>query len=225
MLYLDAGNTALKLARPTSDGWEVLFRGSHDQVEEIRNRIASESVFGCGVVAAIIEALPEVRWLRLADIAASRIRYATPETLGLDRFVACHAAWERLGGAAIVIDAGTAVTIDLIDATGTFRGGVISPGLGILENALRMFAPALPTVPRKPSPTYPPQRTVDALQAGLLETWRAGILHHVRQLHAVDPDADVVLTGSDAPLLTGLGESVPDLMFDGLSSLSRTLSW
>ena len=223
MFYLDAGNTTVKLARPTPTGWDRIATFRHNDMETLRARLDGQPAIGCSVVDAVSAALPEVRWLSRADIPAGRIRYATPETLGLDRFVACHGAWEHVGGAAVVIDAGTAVTIDLIDASGVFLGGVITPGLGILESALRTGAPALPAVPRELSGTYPPQSTSDALKAGLLETWTAGIVHHIRQLHAFEPDAKVVLTGADAPLLAALGDIRPDLLFDGLRSLSRSL--
>lgn len=223
MFYLDAGNTNVKLARPTPTGWERIGTFRHNDVDALRDRLAAQPTFGCSVVEAVTQALPEVTWLRRSDIPAARIRYATPETLGLDRFVACHGAWEHLGGAAIVIDAGTAVTIDLIDAAGVFLGGVITPGLGILESALRTHAPALPAVPRELSDTYPPQSTSDAVKAGLIETWTAGIIHHVRQLHAFAPEANVIVTGADAPLLSAMGEIRPDLLFDGLRSISRSL--
>jgi pantothenate kinase type III len=61
------------------------------------------------------------------------------------------------------------------------------------------------------------------VKAGLLETWTAGIIHHVRQLHAFAPEAKVIVTGADAPLLSAMGEIRPDLLFDGLRSLSRSL--
>lgn len=223
MLYLDAGNTTVKLARPTPTGWQRLGSFRHDELDALRQAVGRDPAFGCTVVESVREALPGVTWLQRSDIPAGRIRYATPETLGLDRFVACHGAWELVGGAAIVIDAGTAATIDLIDASGVFLGGVITPGLGILESALKTHAPALPAVPRELSDTYPPQRTTDALKAGLLETWTAGLIHHVRQLHAFAPEAQVVLTGADAELLSRLGMVRPDLLFDGLKSLSRSL--
>lgn len=223
MLYLDAGNTNVKLARPTTSGWERIGTFRHNEVDKIRARIDGQASFGCSVVDAVSQALPEVTWLSRVHIPAGRIRYATPATLGLDRFVACHGAWELLGGAAIVIDAGTAVTIDLIDASGVFLGGVITPGLGSLESALRTQTPALPSVPRELSSTYPPQSTVDAVKAGLLETWTAGIVHHLRQLRAFAPEAGVVLTGADALLLASLGEVKPDLLFDGLRSLSHSV--
>jgi type III pantothenate kinase len=223
MFYLDAGNTNVKLARPTPTGWERIGTFHHNDVDALRDRLDDQATFGCSVVEAVTHALPQVAWLQRTDIPAARIRYATPETLGLDRFVACHGAWEYVGGAAIVIDAGTAVTIDLIDASGVFLGGVITPGLGILESALRTHAPALPAVPRELSDTYPPQSTSDAVKAGLLETWTAGIIHHVRQLHAFVPEAKVIVTGADATLLSAMGEIRPDLLFDGLRSISRSL--
>lgn len=221
MLYLDAGNTHVKVARPTTDGWEIVSRYRHDALEGLIESLELEPASGCSVVDAIMDTLPTVRWLRRTDLPTHRLDYLTPQTLGIDRFVACHGAWQELGTAVIVVDAGTAATIDLMDAEGVFQGGVIMPGLGLIENALHTQAPALPSVPRELSSTYPPKSTVDALKAGLVESWTAGIIHHIRQLHAFSPEAQVVVTGADASVIQTLGEVRPFVLFDGLRSLSR----
>lgn len=221
MFYLDAGNTRIKVARATDSGWERVASFEHHDIPALQALLGNEPSIGCTVVDSLISLLPHTRWYRRGNILPARLNYHTPETLGVDRFVACHGAWISVHQAVIVVDAGTAVTVDLMDSSGVFQGGVIMPGLAILETGLNAHAPALPKVPRELSSTYPPKSTIDALKAGLLESWVAGITHHVRQLHAFAPDAVVMVTGSDAGLLTSVGEVKPDLMFDGLRALTR----
>ncbi len=221
MFYLDAGNTRIKVARAVESGWERVASFEHHDIPALQALLENTASIGCTVVESLIPQLPQTRWFRRTDIHPARLNYITPETLGVDRFVACHGAWNEVHQAVIVVDAGTAVTIDLMDSNGVFQGGVIMPGLAILEIGLNAHAPALPKVPRELSSTYPPKSTVDALKAGLLESWVAGITHHVRQLHAFAPEAVVMVTGNDAALLSSIGQVKQDLMFDGLRALTR----
>lgn len=221
MFYLDAGNTRIKVAQVTETGWERVASFAHDDIPALQALLGTSPSIGCSVVESLIAQLPQTKWYSRTDIHPARLNYLTPDTLGVDRFVACHGAWIQVHQAVIVVDAGTAVTIDLMDTAGVFQGGVIMPGLSILETGLNSHAPALPKVPRELSSTYPPKSTIDALKAGLLESWVAGITHHVRQLHAFAPDAVVMVAGNDASLLTSIGEVKPDLIFDGLRALTR----
>ncbi|HBN63323.1 MULTISPECIES: type III pantothenate kinase [Duncaniella] len=76
------------------------------------------------------------------------IDYATPNTLGSDRVAAAVGAWSDFKGRDIlVIDAGTAVTYDYVDASGTFRGGNIAPGITMELKALNQFTARLPLIP------------------------------------------------------------------------------
>ena len=56
------------------------------------------------------------------------IRYDNPREIGADRLVNAVAAYERVGGACIVVDFGTAITYDPVSAEGEYLGGVIAPG-------------------------------------------------------------------------------------------------
>lgn len=77
-----------------------------------------------------------------------RTDYATPATLGADRIAAAVGAWSDFKGKDIlVIDAGTAVTYDYVDSSGTYRGGNIAPGITMELKALNQFTARLPLVP------------------------------------------------------------------------------
>lgn len=75
------------------------------------------------------------------------IDYATPSTLGADRIAAAVGAWsEHQGQPVLVIDAGTAVTYDYVDPSGTYRGGNIAPGITMELRALSEMTARLPLV-------------------------------------------------------------------------------
>lgn len=77
-----------------------------------------------------------------------RISYRTPSTLGSDRVAAAVGAWADFAGHPIlVVDAGTAVTYDYVDAEGVYHGGNIAPGISMELRALHEFTARLPLVP------------------------------------------------------------------------------
>lgn len=130
------------------------------------------------------------------------IDYLTPSTLGLDRIEAAVGATRFFpGDACIVADAGTALTLDMVDATGTFRGGNISPGLHLRLSSLHQAASALPLVPAEGE--LPPigHDTESALRCGAL----SGICHEIagvwKQTKALYGAHRLILTGGDAGII------------------------
>lgn len=100
---------------------------------EVRERLREVSTFFCEVSSEI--PLP------------IRLGYDTPKTLGVDRIAGCvGGAFLFPGRELLVIDSGTAITYDFVSADGEFRGGNISPGLGIRFRALNEFTASLPLV-------------------------------------------------------------------------------
>jgi type III pantothenate kinase len=125
-----------------------------------------------------------------------------PAEVGADRIVDCIAAFERLGGPAIVVDMGTATTFHVISRKGEFLGGAIAPGLGISAEALFRRAAKLPRVDvRKPHKVIGTS-TVDNIQIGLYYGYIGlvdGILE--RMLAETGPDTKTVATGGLARLI------------------------
>ena len=92
-------------------------------------------------------------------IPVGRISYESYEVMGVDRFLAATGAWMQSRSAVIIIDAGTACTIDYADQEGVFQGGVIMPGLKALEQSLLHKAPALPAIENYTIPDeWPPKK-------------------------------------------------------------------
>ncbi len=128
--------------------------------------------------------------------------YETPETLGKDRLAAVVGATVFFPRqACLVIDAGTCITIDLIDAKGHYRGGNISPGLQMRLRAMHEFTARLP----RPALKWPADwigRTTDtALQNGALRGALLELAGYERLSHDEFGDINVLLTGGDSHIL------------------------
>lgn len=134
-----------------------------------------------------------------------------PERVGVDRLLNALAARSRLlpGESAALIDAGSAVTVDLLDASHTFRGGAIFPGLDLMARALHHFTALLPEVTiTLPVPLLPGRSTVPALQAGI----HAAVVGGIQECLAAYGTTRVFLTGGQAELLApALGRALPRL--------------
>ena len=151
-----------------------------------------------------------------------------PDTLGMDRFIACYGAWDRSGRNTdvVVVDAGTATTLDLMSADGVFRGGVIAPGLQVMEYGFARLAPALPEVPRTIPSHWPPKSTTQALKWGITGSYLGLIRAHLTHYQHEYPKLKLWITGGDAQILTQMrGLSMhyhPNLVFEGLRAWKQT---
>jgi type III pantothenate kinase len=126
--------------------------------------------------------------------------YQTPETLGLDRLAAAIGARVIFPDQELlVIDAGTAVTFDLIEGNGTFAGGNISPGLRSRFRALHEYTRNLPLVEQDGQVPLIGRTTEEAIKAGVINGMileMDGMIDMLRKKYA---GLQPVLTGGDAP--------------------------
>ena len=96
------------------------------------------------------------------------ILYENPREVGADRIVNAVAAFERIKGACIVVDFGTATTFDCISPKGEYLGGVIAPGIHISADALFARAAKLPRVEIAKPPKVVGRNTVHSMQSGIV---------------------------------------------------------
>ncbi len=147
----------------------------------------------------------QVQELRSADQLLLRVGLEHPDRVGMDRLLNAVAACHELdaGRPAILIDAGSAVTVDWLDEEHIFRGGAIFPGTRLMTQALHDYTALLPKVDIKlPIPRLPGTATIAAMQAGVFWAVVGGIeriSQRLRSLAQVEPLT--LLTGGDAPLL------------------------
>lgn len=153
-----------------------------------------------------------------------------PVTVGQDRLLNALGAFSRSTQACVVIDAGTAVTVDFVDGHGVFQGGAIAPGLRTMLRALHEHTAALPTLdltpdllPGRNDPTSEPwgKTTPSAMTLGVVAAVR-GLAHELIDRYAEFYEAypRIVATGGDAPLLFDqdplVEHIVPDLTLIGM---------
>ncbi len=153
------------------------------------------------------------------------IRYDNPRALGADRLVAAVAAKERFGAPVIVIDFGTATTLNVVNRAGEFVGGAIAPGLYLSADALYRSTAQLPRIDLALPPHAIATNTVHAIQSGILLGYLGMIEGLVARMRAElgDGTARVIATGGLANLLapqTRVIDAVePDLVLYGLRTI------
>lgn len=232
-LVIDVGNTRSKLA---------LFRGGR-LVRWLKVEVPSREVvqgfvgadvlssIAIATVGAAVKDMAEAL-SRMAPVyiitSATRVpignAYGTPGTLGVDRLANAVGAAERCPGRPVlVVDAGTCITYDLVDADGVFRGGGISPGLQLRSKAMHEHSAHLPRVDLTSTAPVLAGTTVDALRSGILHGARFELRGFVTELTYQFPDLVVLVTGGDGvwaarALKSGIF-ALPFLTLEGLYAI------
>jgi len=119
----------------------------------------------------------QVTLLKHADIPVT-VNVERPDKVGIDRLLNAAAANQALaeGEPAVIVDAGSAVTVDYLDEAHVFQGGTIFPGLDLMAEALHRYTALLPRVEVKaPMPPLPGKATIPAMQLGILHAVAGGI--------------------------------------------------
>jgi type III pantothenate kinase len=163
-----------------------------------------------------------------------RVDVDEPEQVGIDRVLGAVAARSLTpaGEAAITVDVGTAVTVNLIDASGTFRGGAIFPGPQLMARSLHRDTAALPPVDlaEVPAAAPPGRNTTDAIRSGIAAAVMGGVGLLVTRVAAHHPWPWLFLTGGGRGCLsrygfTGVSEvhEVPHLTLEGIRLAAEAL--
>jgi len=124
------------------------------------------------------------------------IRMDNPREVGADRLVNAVAAYERVDGACIVVDFGTANTFDVVSSDGEYLGGIIALGIEISLEALTERAARLPKVDLGEPRSLIGKSTIDAIRSGVVFGVAAqvdGIVHRIRE--EIGEDAEAIATG------------------------------
>ncbi|MGB5267938.1 MAG: type III pantothenate kinase [Polyangiales bacterium] len=140
------------------------------------------------------------------------VLYENPREVGADRIVNAVAAYERVKGAAIVVDFGTATTFDCISEKGEYLGGAISPGMQISASALFAHAAKLPRSEIARPPRAIGRNTVHSMQAGIVFGYVGLVDGLVRRLAAeMDTEVSVIATGGLARLIEPDSETIQEV--------------
>ncbi len=247
LLAIDVGNTRLKWALHTAPRRDapVLAQGAEflENIDKLAEGEwaalpAPNHMLGCVVAGDAVKRRVEAQ-MELWDISAQWVvassqeaglsnGYDHPARLGADRWVAMIGAWHRslAQGPArplVVVMVGTAVTVDAVDASGRFLGGLILPGHGIMLRALESGTAGL-HVPTGNVCMFP-TNTSDALTSGGTFAIAGAVermVQHVRQHCSAEPRC--IMTGGAgwkmAPSMTRPFELADNLVFDGLLEMA-----
>lgn len=187
--------------------WELLGRWNSERRECLLPVIAGSNPQGVAqLIAAWPSSLgPPPRTVANTEHFPLTIRVDEPRRVGIDRLLNAIAVNEvrRADRPAVVVDSGTATTVDLVSAEGAFEGGAILPGLALSAKALHEYTALLPlvSVPELGEKTPEPlgRNTRAAIRCGLF--W--GQLGAVKELIArqAPADADIFVTGGGGALL------------------------
>ncbi|MCD6169059.1 MAG: type III pantothenate kinase [Candidatus Latescibacteria bacterium] len=155
------------------------------------------------------------------DIPELKICYGRPETVGIDRLLAALAAYKSHGAPLIVIDVGTAVTIDVVSATGEFLGGIIAPGPRICAEALAEKTSLLPQIELQPPSELIGRSTEEAIRSGVVCGTAELVDGLVRRIkRQMEGSTKVVGTGGFADLISPESKTIetvdPHLVLKGI---------
>jgi len=157
--------------------------------------------------------------------------YTQPRRMGVDRWVAMIGAWAEIQAACLVVDAGTAVTIDALDDEGQHLGGQIIPGVATMATSLSSATSDIPQV--RPAPGRGvadlgmfARNTAAAVREGAQNAVAGAVDRAIQTLQSNAHEPVVVLTGGDASrILNALCESPlhrPHLVLQGLAHMLDT---
>lgn len=232
-MAVDQGNSKLKLTLLVGDEMHEECRFSGESLEEAFSVIERWNP-DCGAFCSVgkldsrfVESLRLALDGRLLILSRTtklpvRLDYATPATLGLDRIaLAVGASYIYKGDNVMVVDAGTAVTLDYVDKECVFRGGRISPGLRLRFESLNSHTYALPLLDEDGEAPVLGKSTETSIRSGVVRGLADEISGTFREYERIGCSR-LVLTGGNAPQLANHIEKtiqvdhVPDLMARGL---------
>ena len=238
-LLLDLGNTRLKWALQGAAA-EWLTHGALDWQGNVGDKLVEawmdlprpKQVVAASVVRGarerhVAEVTQQVfgcapQWLRTpASACGVRNAYAEPQRLGVDRFLAMVAAHAAHRAPCVLVSAGTALALDALAQDGGHLGGLIAPGVQLMQQSL-LDATALVRPQRAGDILDLADNTADAVTSGCWQAAAALIERfHARVLPRLGGAAELILDGGDAPQLAALlsvpAELTRDSVLHGLA--------
>lgn len=207
-MIIDIGNTVAKLVAFDGDEPVEEIRTCNDSLSAL-GAFATKYAFTHGIVGTVkgltAEAEEQLRSLKIPILRFSHQtpvpitnRYKSPETLGADRLAAAVGASSlKPGKDLLIIDAGTCVTYEVIDAKGNYWGGNIAPGMQMRLRSLNEFTAKLPLVSAEGDVPGMGYDTETAIRSGVLRGMKYEIEGYIRSMRRKYPHLLVFLTGGD----------------------------
>lgn len=223
-IAVDIGNSAIKLALNTAEtfheyslslnenDWQIAaiqWAQTQNDEQELLWQIASVHPKAAEMFTGHLRSIcpaANVNLVTWRDIPMEP-KVDEPDRLGIDRLICAYATTLHCAPPVIIVDAGSAITVDLVTRDGEFQGGAIVPGLGMQFASLAEGTASLPLLnTRNRQPHYPAKNTSDAIFSGVLTAAAAAIDRLITEYcNQVDIDSEIVpivLTGGDAPIVS-----------------------
>ena len=232
ILCLDAGNTRLKFGLRAGSEWRAQGALDYAAFDSLAQQLPAPPtrIIACNVAGESarqrIEALAArlrvpLDWLQSSAVACGVSNgYDKPQQLGADRWAALIGARALHDGPCVVVMAGTATTIDALDAQGRFRGGLILPGLALMRSALAQNTAGLPHAKGRYRALA--TSTDDAIVSGALHA-TLGAIERVRATQ--ENDTACLLSGGAAvelvPHMSRPYHVVDNLVLEGLARFGQ----
>lgn len=244
-LVCDVGNSAIKWGLFDGERLENTFMTTHEPgalEETLLTEVNLQEVERAGIASVVpasrelLEGLFHRRGIPVTPVQYQMplpfdLAYRTPETLGADRIAAAAAAWLLFGKDAggrernvVALDAGTAVTCEVIRKEGVYLGGTIGPGPALMQRSLNRETAQLPEVLLEMPGQVVGRTTSEAMQSGIMIGFIDGVrglLHRIN--NALGEPAFVVVTGGWREILSRHVEEVsatePHLVLLGVRML------
>lgn len=231
LLCIDCGNSRLKWGLHDGQRWlkqAALPLADLDRLnQEFSGLPLPSAVIACsvaGVPARLAVERPvaalgvPLTWLTSQSAQCGVTNgYTTPAQLGADRWAAMIGAHHLFPGDCLVVNAGTATTIDVLDGSGVFQGGLILPGIDLMRASLASNTAQLPLAEGACQPL--PRNTTDAIASGALLATAGAIARMFAHVGAT-PGATCLVTGGAAasllPVLQVPWRAVEHLVLEGL---------
>ncbi len=212
--------------------------------DQLRALLGSSSIDSAGISSVVPQLKDEAiatlseqfgivpRLINVAGQLPFELAYETPETLGEDRLAAAAGGWIRHGRdrkrAVVVLDAGTAVTTEVITSAGVYVGGAIAPGPDALRRSLSVDTAQLPEIPWPETPYAIGSSTGRAIEAGLSVMFLEGVRGLLaRTIDELGEQPIVVATGGWAEWIHDHVDRIdsvePDLVLEGIRLLTTSL--
>ena len=212
MIVVDIGNTSIHLAW-TKKGkikktLKIPFSGtSSRRIKEILSHGPKEIIIACSVVpriSKIFKTLKKEVYFVGKDIKVPIKCLYDKKLVGMDRLVGAYSAKRFFPQARLVLDFGTAVTMDFLSKPGDYQGGIILPGIGSTLKVLSSCAMLPKKIEFKPAKKSLPRTTAESINQGLEEGFSLMLNSLVRKYKKdlqIGPKNEVIITGGDAPLI------------------------
>ncbi len=233
-LIVDIGNSLAKVAVMDKGRIEASFSAPQlgdlplpDIVESygiVRSIVSSTRADGAAAQALLSDIVGHCMLFDSSVEVPLRIGYLTPQTLGRDRVAAAVGAASSFEGRNImIVDFGTAITIDFVSDDGLFEGGFISPGVTTRFRALNEFTASLPLCGPTPISDEIAQSTTDAISGGVMNGIRYEIEGYIEHYSRKKCNLFVIFSGGDSNFFDKQIKNAifadRDLVFKGLDRI------